>query len=752
MVGVLTDTHYIPGEKPAQNRPLERYLPPIYRQVAPTWLANKIPKHSWLLDPFGASPDLVIEAAEQGYRFLVSANNPVTRFMLEILARRPTLSDFQAALAQLASQQVGQERLEPHIKSMYETTCANCNRPVVASEFIWRREESAPFAKVYDCPYCGDSGERPTVTLDVQKTESYSKTSLHKARAMERVAPLHDPDRQHVEDALSVYLPRAIYAIVTIINKLNSIPTTDPNHSLVAALLLLAFDRANTLWLYPKERQRPKQLVIPPQYREHNIWLALESAAELWQSTGPPVPIVRWPELPPDQGGICLYEGRIKELATDLSRISIQAILTAFPRTNQAFWTLSALWAGWLWGHGAVEPFKGVLRRRRYDWGWHTTAIQSALNSLSDGIESGTPYFGLVSEIEPGFLSSVVLGARLANLELKGLALRSEDSLAQIQWQHPPSRQMEETEELPIGKAIESQVQAYLLKQRGEPSPYIYIHAAGLTGAVQHPLHGNFQSPHDFLSQIQSEIQQATSFRKGFLRYGGSDKSAEVGLWWTSLWQNQVLPLADRTEITLVHHLTQHPDSTLSEIDRAVCRELPGIAPPEAEMLQICMQSYGHPVNQDEDRWRLHERESPGKRRQDMENITTLIVEMGKRLGYEVFQIEGFPPIIQWYKTPETITYQFLISASALLGKFIQPGKRQWDKAIMVIPGSRANLIAYKIKQNPYYTAILNQDWQFVKYRHIRLLSESPTLQDSNLEEQLSLDPLTYTQPQIRLL
>lgn len=748
----LKDTPYIPGEKPAQSRPLERYLPPIHRQVAPTWLVGKVPNHGWLLDPFGASPELAIEAAGMGYRVLVSANNPVTRFMLEILARKPSISDFYAALALLASQQVGQERLEPHIKSLYETTCANCSHPVYASEFIWRREENAPFAKVYECHHCGDTGERPTVAFDLQKAGSYRKTGLHKSRALERVAPLHDPDRQHVEDALSVYLPRAIYAIVIIINKLSSIPTTDPNHSLLAALLLLAFDRANTLWLYPKERQRPKQLMVPTQFREHNIWLALESAARLWQAAGSPVPIVRWPELPPDQGGVCLYEGRIKELASNLSKVQIHAILTAFPRPNQAFWTLSALWAGWLWGHAAVEPFKGVLRRRRYDWGWHTTAIQSALNSLGDGIADGTPYFGLVTEIEPGFLASVVLGARLANLELTGLSMRIEDALAQIQWQHPTSSQVDQNEKTPISRAIQSQAQVYLQEVRGEPSPYAYIHAAGLAGVVQHALPDNLQSPHEMLSHIQSEFQQALAFRNGFLRYGGSDKSTEVGLWWTSHWQNQVLPLADRTEIALVHHLSQNPGSTLAEIDLAVCREFPGIAPPEAEMLQICLQSYGYQENQDEYCWRLHERESPIKRRQDMEEITTLILTMGKRLGYKVVQIEGFPPTIQWLNHPKTVNYQFLISASALLGKFIQPERRQWGKAIMIIPGSRANLVAYKLKQNPYYATLLEQDWQFAKYRHIRLLSESPMLQASNLEEQLSLDPLTYAQHQIRLL
>ena len=138
----------------------------------------------------------------------------------------------------------------------------------------------------------------------------------------------------------------------------------------------------------------------------------------------------------PPGGGVCLYEGRIKELAAQLPKINVSAVLTSFPRPNQAFWTLSALWSGWLWGPEALEHFKSVLRRRRYDWGWHANAIQGALESLASDLPDGTPYFGLINEVEPGFLSAVLLGSQLSNLKLCGAALRTEDDQAQILWRH----------------------------------------------------------------------------------------------------------------------------------------------------------------------------------------------------------------------------------------------------------------------------------------------------------------------------
>lgn len=95
-------------------------------------------------------------------------------------------------------------------------------------------------------------------------------------RALERVAGLNDPDRGHVEEALSVYLPRAVLALFTIINKLDGIfgvPDNLANH--LRALLLSACDEANALWPEDGSRQRPKQLTLPGRFLEEKCLAVL---------------------------------------------------------------------------------------------------------------------------------------------------------------------------------------------------------------------------------------------------------------------------------------------------------------------------------------------------------------------------------------------------------------------------------------------------------------------------------------------
>src|SRR5512141_3016530 len=151
---------YIPGMIPAEPGPLARFTPPLEDGVIAAWLPRHASAGSWVLDPFGFSTRLVLEAARAGYRVLVTVNNPITRFLLEMAANPPSEADFKAALADLAVSKKGDERLESHLRSLYHTPCEKCGHEAEAEAFIWRKGEAAPFARIYECKDCGDAGER----------------------------------------------------------------------------------------------------------------------------------------------------------------------------------------------------------------------------------------------------------------------------------------------------------------------------------------------------------------------------------------------------------------------------------------------------------------------------------------------------------------------------------------------------------------------------------------------------------------
>ena len=213
---------YIPGTKPADAGPLSRFIPPLEEGVISRWLPLHAPTSSWLLDPFGFSPRLPLEAARAGYRVLVTANNPITRFLMEISANPPAENDFKAALAELETAKKGDERLGTHLLSLYQTPCERCSREIQVEYFLWRKEEDVPYARVYACPHCDDSGEHAATQQDIDRARQIAATDgLHRSRAFERVAKLDDDDRFYAEEAIQHYLPRPLYFLTTVINRID---------------------------------------------------------------------------------------------------------------------------------------------------------------------------------------------------------------------------------------------------------------------------------------------------------------------------------------------------------------------------------------------------------------------------------------------------------------------------------------------------------------------------------------------------
>ena len=130
-----------------------------------------------------------------------------------------------------------------------------------------------------------------------------------------------------------------------------------------------------------------------------------------------------------------LYQGRLKELTPLPESSDIGAVVAAVPRPNQAFWTLSALWTGWIWGQDAVAPIRQVLSRQRYDWNWHAHALQSSFNNVQRLVDQDCKIWELVAENEPMLLLSTLLAADTAGFRMTGFSQFHDDALAQCQFE-----------------------------------------------------------------------------------------------------------------------------------------------------------------------------------------------------------------------------------------------------------------------------------------------------------------------------
>ncbi|HET6822779.1 MAG TPA: hypothetical protein VFH34_09030 [Anaerolineales bacterium] len=741
---------YIPGMRPVEPGPLARFTPPLEEGVISAWLPSHTPTGNWVLDPFGFSPRLALEAARAGYRVLVTVNNPITRFMLEMSADPPSETDFNAALADLAASKKGGERLGAHLQSLYLTPCEKCGNEIYADSFLWRKGEDVPYARIYTCPLCEDSGERESNPLDIERARKIASTdTLHRSRAFERVAALEDEDRVYAEEAIEHYLPRPLYFLTTVINRLDSLNLPPERRRALIALILVACDAGNTLWDHPTQRRRPKQLNIPNQFREYNLWTQLERGLRRWLETSSKVVMEPWPDPIPESGGICLFEGRLKDFAEEVKReIPIKAVIGSLPRPNQAFWTLSALWAGWLWGQDAVEPYKPALRRRRYDWAWNATALNAAFSYLLDMVATGTPFFALLSEPEPSSLTSALTAASAAGMDLTSLALRTEHDPIQISWICNGDTKQPHTAS--VGE-VRKAIRAHLV-ERGEPTSYLHVHAAGLIAlAKANALKQKEQEFDEALRGTQSLIQAALEEDPHFVHYS-TGESVDTGLWGLSAPVhipstngNSALrdSLSDRVEIAVVTFLQKNPNSIFLEIEQDLYPRFPGLLTPSQGMIYAVLSSY---ANRENGAWKLRAEDVAAARHRELNQIARLIETIGARLGYSIRKQDRN----YLWEQNGTIERTFNILASALVGRALAETPEPSAQTVLVIPGGRASLVTYKIQRDPALAA-RTKSIQVVKYRLLRTLVELPVLTRETFEEQIAGDPLEKSKSQMTM-
>ena len=681
---------YIPRSDSATEIPFERFLPVYPAGVARTWLERNIPKGSWILDPIGASPQLALEAAAAGYRVLVACNNPVTAFELRMLASTPNREELSSVVSELAELKKGSDKLESTIQSLYLTRCSSCGNEIQATAFLWRKDESIPYARIYQCPHCSDSGEHPVTDEDIQRLQPLQRSEpLHRARALERVLSSKSDGRENVEEALNVYLSRPLYVLFTLINKLEGMSLSPRRRELLEALLLPVLDAGNSIWAFPEERERPRQLSIPSVFYEKNLWMELEKAMDLWASESRQIKLSTWPELP-EGYGICLFPGRMRELAQKSPlEGNLKALVCVFPRPSQAYWTLCSLWASWLWGREKAIGFSSVLERRRFDWFWHTSALHSALSPAGVFAGDNVPVFGILPEPAPGLVNAVVESTSICGFKLTGCAVKNADENIQMEWKTGSANR--EFKPVNIQKASREAIRD-LLQEIGEPTEFIEIHTAAMCAlaqlnafppSIQQLTYEKAGEIHSTLSELQAD--------KDFLRrLDATAQDPESGLWWLTQPDSCQTPMADRLEIELLAWLQKEGAIPVNDLDDRINQRFPGFLTPPDALIQHCMESYAT-LNTENQTWVLKENEKEEIRNKDIQEIRTYIELLASRFKVKC---EGNNPAF-WSKGSgeKARIYRIYISATAVIDRdTITQGADDFE-TIFILPGSRAGLL-----------------------------------------------------------
>jgi len=719
--------------------PLNRFIPVLPKGAALLWLKKKITPGSLILDPIGSNPYLDIEAARIGYRMLVARNNPILWLIMEVLASGCTPDDFQKNINKLLLTRRMNESLAEHIQGVYQTLCYSCGQSIQPKGYIWEKNSDAPSGKVYACPNCGDEGERPVSDKDIKNLRRLGSFQLHRNRAFQRVLQGGEYEQASIETALDCYLPRALYVVMTLINAMERMQLGKEEKRILRASLLPLLDKANSLWHWPPQDTRPLVLSLPSRFFEKNLWLSLEAGPGDWHLSNPPVPISYWPKLPPPTGGICLYNRRASNQPVFNDKTQPEALIAVFPRPNQAFWTFSALWSGWLWGRKAVNPMRSALTRRRYDWHWFTQAVHSSLQPLKAKIKPSTPFLGFLPQVSPNNFFAVLAGSRAAGFTLQGSAYRQNEEL--VQFEHISSDEKKEEKELKIRPLIQD-----FLISRSEPAEFNQIlmncisqlaSGANLPLSIDDIREGLFRTIQEEVASILNDNHFAVSF--------DSDKKGASRYWLLDA-REATQPLSERVEAFINNELADRDFHLIADIEARTCQQFPGSQTPESDLVHECIYSYSREGEHGNLERQIRVEDLPAARKKDIEELEGLISAFAHMFG---FKCERSKHSIIWMDTSAKSTFQFYFSLrSPSIGLLENMDEFANVKQIVVFPASRSRLLHARMRGDPRLAGYNQGKIHLVKFRHLRWLAQQKELNLSMWLDLLDGDPPLWDAPE----
>jgi hypothetical protein len=720
--------------------PLSRFLPPLPKGVFSAWLENHTNPGDLVIDPLGANPMLALEAASSGRVILFARNNPVIWLMLEVLAGAPTKKEIEAAVSKLLLSRQGSLTLEDQLKSIYASTCHDCGEVIQPDGFIWDAYGEIPTMKVYRCQACGAQGEKLMDDRDVRSLRQLGNVGLQKARALQRAGASTNYEQESIQDALDCYTSRSIFTLMLLVNRLDRLPLEKKERRLLQAILIGAFDEGSAMRHWPQREYRHLQLTVPSPFFEKNLLLFLEKTAEMWQHSFGKQTVTYYPQLPESGSGICLYQRRLADHEDFLLDKSVRAAITLIPRPNQAFWTLSALWAGWLWGGKGSVPMRSALARRRYDWYWFAQAILATLKPITGKLKDDALLFCVFPESAGNFFLGLNCGMRAANLRMVGHAYRETEEMSQSSWikaNEVSAIQPPEIRDLALG----------YLNARGEPATFneLLMHCvAGLT-SMQAISNRIDQIDEGLFRQIQEAL--AALLRDGHFATALRSSQAAGTRWWLVDTRHTLQPLAERVEHFIVEWLRSHQPASLHKIEVETCKAFKGILTPSTELIHSILTSYTDDIEHTAVKITLNTGEDETARAVDLQDAFALLRDLGRRLGFTVDTDED--DSMKWKNNKGEELFAFYPKTSCDISQLVlrSPDENTTIKVI-VLPASRSRLIAHRLREDPRLVVSLENGWRFLKFRHLRRLAAVENLTRELWENLLDGDPMLWDAPE----
>lgn len=424
---------FIPADETARQDLLSRWLPPLSPPLVAEYLRAYSNDDDVVWDPFCRGDDVALPALRANRRVLATDYNPLTNFLVRMAVDPVPARDLDVAFQTLGESVRHSASLRDHLLQLYTTECSHCRQPVVVDYFLWQRKEEQLVKKQYQCPSCQGEYLEPVTDADRRRLQGIEPKGFHYWYILERLAPTGKRSQATVERLLGFYTPRNLYALVSLLMRIEAeVENKRAQDALKVALLRCLLEGSKLAG------GRGRALRVPAQFREANVWLCFAAAVEdlrVSAEARPPatatddvdVLLARdetlWDYTTAARSPRVLVARRTpRQMARNLPPDSIDLILTRPPYPDRSFLSLAYLWTGWLFGAGPAAVLARLLHQGPFE-GWARTlpALRKTFGAMRQVLKSEHAMILLFTTSDADYLTSLVMTAVTAGFHLDTL-------------------------------------------------------------------------------------------------------------------------------------------------------------------------------------------------------------------------------------------------------------------------------------------------------------------------------------------
>ncbi len=612
--------YFIPDRDLPTFYPLRDYLRGVPANVAEKYLDVLTAPGDLVIDPFACVPTVARVAQTMGRRAIAVESNPLWSWLARTMATLPPAPEIDAALARLGDTLKDDTPLRVHISQLYATTCAACHKQTPVDYFVHARN-AGPIQRCYTCAHCGETRDDPATEDDLQRARSFDARGMHYHLAFERAAPPENLHAERIRKMLTVYTPRNLYALVTLTLKIDSLFRSTREHDILLLLLLHLLDRGTLFYAAPDALA---QLTAHKQFVEFNLWREIEIAARELGRTSHVLEIAGSVAevIETETPAAFIGRGNARALARVVPHGSAALVLAALPSRRIAVWALSYFWCAWILGREAAQPLLPFLDSKKdatWERRWYFDSLMQSMNAFARLLRPNARVVFVFDESWHQAIEVLLLAAAGARFDL-------ETFLFQPRAGDYPRREYDDirgdyrvtfspatpTPTLPPlrsasgisdrqgqGRGLEEQLRAValeagsdILKRRGEPLAFSWVHHAAFTrtmrdGLLAQAMALKSKTPPGRLVHNAVRAGLTEGYAHDFDHY-----ESPAQFLWLRRSAELDAPLIDRVEDAVREILQRGAPIPREELEDAIYRQFPSDLTPEAGLIDLCASAY----------------------------------------------------------------------------------------------------------------------------------------------------------------